>query len=569
MSAQMDELLDEVAAELNTIVVDADIQVRNLAKREVDVRLAPYDVTIDTIGGPEVMTRGAFAGMAPDSILLMGLEHEVHLGIGQDGKVVPVRRPMGRSISVDERTDAGYATVRVAKTAAGDEFLALADDGVIRGISVEMGRNARIRREKRNGRMTNVVEYADVRAISPTYHPAYADAQVLAVRAQEEDAPVATEDTAPDTGATAEAPAALPVVAARADFDPQPALDNLQAGLAKITDIFGEKLERLEERARMSFEIPGELDTKEKQVTVGQWMTTVLKILTGERIPDAQARATQDFVTTDNAGVVPDAFSDRLIGVIDPRRPFMATTTRIDMPQSGMQLVVPKITQRPTVAIQSSEKALLSSQKSIIGTESFDLKTYGGVGDLSIQLLKKSDPSFLELYLRLLAEAYAIETEEAAVAALITAVNDGGPEPAIALDPDNLNLGTAFQTSFSAIRTGPDTIWLSSEAVAMFINSKATGTNAPLYSNLAANFTAAGGVGGTIQGLRAVHVPALDAKGAYAIVGPSSGFAWAEDSGFTLQVDVPSKAGRDVAFVNMVYFVPWYPEAFTLYNVAS
>jgi hypothetical protein len=294
-----------------------------------------------------------------------------------------------------------------------------------------------------------------------------------------------------------------------------------------------------------------------------------LKILSGERIPQEQYRVTQDFITTDNAGVVPDAYSDRMIGIIDPRRPFMATTERIPTPDSGMSLVVPKITQRPTVAEQETEKALLSSQKSIITTQSFAVATYGGVGDISLQLLKRSDPSFLELYLRLLAEAYAIETEDAATGALITAINDGGPEPATALDPEALNLGAAFQSSFDAIRRPPDTIWLSSEAVAAFIDAKASGTNAPLYSNLSANFTAAGGVGGTISGLRAVHVPALDDKGAYAIVGPSSGFAWAEDGTYTLQVDVPAKAGRDVALVGMVWFVPWYPEAFTLFNVAS
>ncbi len=565
------DVLKEAEALLRSITVESEVTVRSLSKREIDVRLAPFDTVIQTITGPEVIARGAFEGSIPSKVLLMGLEHEVHLGVGQDGRVIPVRRPTGKAISIDEREDGAYATFRVAKTVAGDEILALADDGVIGGVSIEMGRNARFRTEQRQGRRTSVVEFADLRAASPTYQPAYVEAEVLAVRSQKEDAPVATEEkAAPAAGATAvQEPAEEPRLEVQTrSADEGALLAQMASAFNKPMEQILDRLERMEERSRMGFEIPAAPAEKLK-VSRGMWMETALKILSGERIPDTQYRVVQDFITADNAGIVPDAFVDELIGVIDPARPFMATTRRLETPESGMSIQVPKITQRPTVAEQMTEKALLSSQKSIITTVSFDVHTYGGVGDISLQLLKRASRSFQGLFLELLAEAYAIETEDAAVSALITAINDGGPEPAGALDPENLSLGASFVTSFNATRRPPDTIWLSTGAVGEFIDAKASGTNAPLYGDLRADFSAAGGISGTISGLRAVHVPTLDDKGAYAIVGPSRGYAWAEDGTYTLQVEVPAKAGRDVALVGMVWHVPWYPAAFSLFNVAS
>jgi hypothetical protein len=303
---------------------------------------------------------------------------------------------------------------------------------------------------------------------------------------------------------------------------------------------------------------------------LGDWMKFVLRSLSGEVINqnEVQARVAAELITTDNLGVVPPAYLAEITGIIDPARPFLSSTRKLVTPRAGMTLTVPVIETRPTVGVQAAEKDELASTTTAIGTDTFSPVTIGGYGDISLQLLKRSDPSYLDMYVELLAEAYAIMGDDKAVDALLAAVglNNGGT-----VDPDDgPQFGAAWANAVAVSRRlAPDTIWLSSTAVAQFIDAQSTTTNMPLYSNIAGNFTAAGGSGGTISGLRPVHVPALDDETADIIVGPSRGFAWAEDGSYTLQVDVPAKAGRDVGLVGMLWFAPLYPTAFTKYALAG
>ena len=543
--------------ETRHIEVDAPVEVRSLAARELDVRIMPWNVTIETIGGPELFERGAFDGTDPTKVMLHGLEHEAALGLGQDGQPRITRHPVGRGKAegFEARDDGQYMTFRVASTARGDEILALASDGIVTGVSVEFSETpGGTVTETRSGRRTKVRRKVNLTGTAPVYRPAYAEAQILAVRS-EGDAPV-TDIQAGDTP--------------QPDFSP--ILGELKDMVRGQGDNFTRSFEdlagrllSLEERDRKQVMIPSARD-EQATLSRGDWMSYAVRALSGERLPEQEMRLIADLVTSDNLGVVPEAFVSEMIGIIDPRRPFLATTRRIPTPAAGMTINMPKLVTRPLVGTQDPEKEELASRATSITTEDFSAVSKGGVGDLSLQLIKRSSPSFLSLYLELLAEAYADNTEDGAVDALLaeTAVVEGGT-----LDPDDLSLGAAWSNSAAAINRGPDTIWLSSAAVAAFIDAKASGTNAPLYSDLRADFTAATGVGGSIQGLRPVWVPALDDESVDVLVGPSRGFVWAEDGTYTLQVDVPTKAGRDVAIFGMIWYMPIYPAAFTSFTIAS
>jgi phage head maturation protease len=554
-------------SDTHSIEVDSLIHVRDAAKRELDVRIMPWGRVIQTTGGQETFIRGAFTDTDPSQVRLMGLEHEASIGVGHDGKPALTRIPVGKGLSIDDRDDGAYMTFRVAKTQRGDEVLALAEEGIAAGVSAEFSEvPGGTVVETRDGRRTKVHHRVRLTGASTTYRPAYTEAAVLAVRTQGDD-PVSETTPAP------EAQPAIDLSALTGRFDRlDEAITTVSARSASADAVAAltAQFEELKEQNRTSFQMPAPVKSDGPDDHLGDWAKYVLRSLSGEVInhSETQARVTAELITTDNLGVVPPAYLDELIGIIDPARPFLASTRRLTTPRAGMTLTVPVIATRPTVGVQAAEKDDLASTTTSITTQNFTPITIGGYGDISLQLLKRSDPSYLELYMDLLAEAYAIMADDKAVDALLAAagvVNGGTVDPA-----DGPQFGDAWENGAAVSRRlTPDTIWLSSNAIAQFIDAQSTTTNLPLYANIAGNFTAAGGAGGTISGLRPVHVPALDDESSDIIVGPSRGFAWAEDGTYTLQVDVPAKAGRDVGLVGMLFFAPLYPTAFTRYALAG
>jgi len=526
--------LDALMSQLDAPDEGARLHVRDAAERIISMRVVPWEKPVISRAGPEVVMRGAFDGVDATDVVLR-LEHE--------------NPPAGRGMSYRNEPDGAYMDFRVSKTQRGDDILALAMDGTTRGVSpgyedVPGG----VQHYRSGGKSLRIIHKGKLREVSTTWRPTWKESEVLAVRSVGE-----TAMTEPVADAT---PTAAPAV----DISPVTAmLEKMSGGFEAMAD----RLAKIEERSRRDIDIPGKADGK-PVMHKGEWMQAVVKLMSGDRLPDLQMRTLDEIVTADNLGVVPDAHLNEIIGVIDPRRPFLNTTRRLPLEPAGMSLIIPKIVTRPETGVQAEEKDDIASNTTSITTDSHDFITIAGGGDLSIQIIKRSSPSFLSLYLELLAESYAHNAEIKALQALYAGDTPGGT-----LDPENASFGQAWKHG-AAVKQSVDTLWLSSTGVAAFIDAKADGTNAPLYSTIQAGFNAGSGPVGTISGLRPVYVPAMDSVGDVdAIVGPSSGFAWMEDGTFTLQVDVPSKAGRDIAIVGMIVFAPLYPSAFTTYQIAS
>ena len=151
---------------------EATLEVRDASARELLVRVVPWGVVANSKAGPEVWEPGSFDGVDPTSLVLQ-LEH--------------MDPPAGRSRELENRSDGEYALFKVSKTQRGDDILALAADGVTRGVSVSfMDIPGGTEIQTRNGRRTRVVRKADVRAVSTTWRPTWEQSAVLEIRSEPE-----------------------------------------------------------------------------------------------------------------------------------------------------------------------------------------------------------------------------------------------------------------------------------------------------------------------------------------------------------------------------------------------
>lgn len=341
-------------------------------------------------------------------------------------------------------------------------------------------------------------------------------------------------------------------------------------------DVMLAKFEELSELQRAQFSIP-KADGPKAKLT--DWVGVTLRRMAGEIISPTELHelALDDVVISEQPGLVPAVFTGDYDDLINRDRPFLGSTREIAPPRTGTTMTLPVITVRATPGSQAgnAEKGALTTNATKVGTGTFTYQSIFGGADISIQFINRADPSFFDLLTGDMAMAYALDADSKAITKLLAGYTDSGsvvhePTDGGVLDPEDPNFGEAWKNAIlSTYRRGPDTIWLSANAVAAFIDAKAPMTNAPLYSNLAASFTAGSGVGGVLSGLRPIYVPALDTSAVDAIVGPSRGFVWAEDPAKTLQADVPSVAGRDIALVGGLFAAPRYADAFTTYTVAS
>jgi HK97 family phage major capsid protein len=276
------------------------------------------------------------------------------------------------------------------------------------------------------------------------------------------------------------------------------------------------------------------------------------------------SRAFVDVTTPDVPGLIPPTWLTDIIDFIGTARPFISAFSQRPLPDTGMAINYPTVTQRPQVAKQVTEKTDIASRKTTVTSGVANVQTFGGGEDVSVQVLQRTDPAYLGMVLELYAEEMAATMDATAIAtaqAVIPAPN----KLTVSAAAGNKDISAKFVQAAGIIYAAHGSLTAAVFGTTAWANiaGAVDADGRPLFPN-ASPFNAAGSTNitsqsGDVRGMPFVVDPWMPP--AVAIVGDSVAFTSMLGGVQTLSADNPSKLGRDYAVFEFAAFAARKPSA--------
>ena len=459
-------------------------------------------------------------------------------------------RPIG-TLKSYEITDTGVdATFHVANTQSGSDALVEASTGLRDGFSVGVKVDSW---DNQDGVM--VIKAAKLVEVSLVTDPAIDSARVANVAAADSTEQISestdsennNNEGEPVSDTTVPAPAVAPE-AVEAAATPAPVQAAQSAPLYTSPRV-------------------------NTNVTAGQFAMAQIQASRGDADARDLVAALQVATVAENTGIVPPTYLRDVIGIIDSSRPFISSIETAALPASGMKIFTPKLGAQATVAL-TAEGAEFSSTDTAVTFQEDNVVKFAGAGKIDVELLDRSDPSFLDLYLRELAASYAQKTD--AYAAQIAAQN--ATQSSSSTIYKAIALGIA--DSFGVMRMTPNRLLVANTGGEDGIDfsgllGAVDSTGRPLYAAAApqnANgLVSQGSTSGTVAGLDLVVDPNYtgdDANAKHALVYPSNAMRFHESGTLQLRANVVANGQVEIGLYGYVAVVNRYPAAFRKLNVA-
>jgi HK97 family phage prohead protease len=452
-----------------------------------------------------------------------------------------LKKPIGRMTASETRADGIYATFKLSRSSGGNDALIMAQEGLVTGLSI----GAEILASKPSKDGHTVVSSARLKEVSLVTVPAFASSEILEIAAEEvipvEENPQTESETAVEnTPETVAAPveaaaveAARPTVSAMHYTNPRLNLN----------------------------------------VTAGEYAKAQLNASRGDADARELMAALQVATVAENTGMVPPTYLKDVIGIIDSSRPFIDSIERAALPASGMKIFTPKLGTQAQVAL-TAEGAEFGSTDTTVTFQEDDVVKFAGAGKLDLELVDRSDPSFLDLYLRELAASYAQKTD--AYASKIAA--DGSADSSSSTIYKAL--AKSIADSYGIMRQTPNNLLVATSGgnddvdYAGLLGAVDT-TGRPLYAAAASQnangLITQGSTNGTVAGLNLVVDPNYAGGTAGIKVGlvyPTMAMRFHESGTLQIRANVVANGQLEIGIYGYVAVVNRYPTAFRAVQVA-
>jgi HK97 family phage prohead protease len=510
------------------IKFNSDILTASTSKREITGIIVPFGRPGFTNMGTVVFEQGS-----------LQLGNDIKLFEDHD-----MNKVRGRMIS-HEITPVGIiGKFKIARTSAGDDILTLAQDGLKSGLSIGASID-----QYENKEDEVYVTAAKILEVSIVDTPAFADAQITDVAAQKADETEVTAISASDeqnnqteseVTSMANPEEVTPVVEAA----PEVAVEASKAVAAPVAYA----------KPRVN-----------TNITAGEYAKAQFNALQGNNDARDLVAAIDAATTAENIGVVPPTYLRDLIGIIDNSMPFADSLEQGVLPASGMKFYRPVLGAQATTAV-TAEAVEFDSTDTAITSKEIDVVKIAGANKISVELLDRSDPSYLDVLLRELAASWAQKADAYAFSIAVGApgTSTGGTLYAAIAD--------GIADSYAVLRKTPNRFLADTGNFAELL-AAVDGSQRPLFAAAApqnaAGLMTQGSTAGTIAGLGLVVDANIDTgTGVKGVVYSSDAATMYKSSAFQLRTNVVSTGEVEIGIYGYVAACSKYPTAFRNLTVA-
>ena len=453
-----------------------------------------------------------------------------------------LKKPIGRMTAAETRTDGIYATFKLSRSSGGNDALIMAQEGLVTGLSI----GAEIIASKPSKDGHTVVSSARLKEVSLVTVPAFASSEILEIAAEEilpveEITQTESETVAVENTPTVEA---TPVEAAA-----------VEAARPTIT--------------AMAYTTP----RLNLNITAGEYAKAQLNASRGDSDARELVAALQVATVAENTGMVPPTYLRDVIGIIDSSRPFIDSIERAALPASGMKIFTPKLGTQASVEL-TAEGAEFASSDTTVTFQENDVVKFAGAGKLDLELVDRSDPSFLDLYLRELAASYAQKTDNYAAKIAADGSSDSSSTTIYKA------IAKSIADSYGVMRQTPNNLLVATSGgnddvdFAGLLGAVDT-TGRPLYAAAASQnangLITQGSTNGTVAGLNLVVDPNYTGGTSAIKVGlvyPSMAMRFHESGTLQIRANVVANGQLEIGIYGYVAVVNRYPAAFRAVQVA-